>query len=116
MNKQETHTAKIGSVLLASKLTIVVPDTDLREFAIQLWPDTFLVFTRPSLFTPAGHFVATELVSASSPRQHPPTFLIGALRTNNQGDLVFQEVGFLSASAKSERSMRATKSDLIVSA
>jgi len=77
---------------------VVVPETDLPEFAIQLWPGAVLIFQRNYVHgTPTDHFLATEIVSDYSIRPHPPVLVKGTLFPSVPVRQVFEEAAFYPA-------------------
>jgi len=90
--------AKIQSVLLTPHLMMVVPETTLQEFGIQLWPGTVVLFQRSAIHgVQTGHFVATDILSDNSIRPYLPVLAKGALLPTTTHRPYFEEMGFYPA-------------------
>jgi|GEM_PF-1853201 len=86
---------RIQSVILAPHLMLVVPEIELPEFGIQLWPGAVLIFQRGHVHgAHTGHFVATEIVSDNSVRCCMPVLVKGTLVPNTAAGLAFEEAIF----------------------
>jgi len=87
--------ARIQSMVLAPHLMLVVPEIDLPEFGVQLWPGAVLIFQRSYVYgAQTGHFVATDIVSGNSIRPCLPVLVKGVLLPNTHGGLAFEEAIF----------------------
>jgi len=86
---------RIQSMVLAPHLMLVVPEIDLPEFGVQLWPGAVLIFQRSYVHgAQTGHFVATDIVSGNSIRPCLPVLVKGVLLPHTAGEQVFEEAIF----------------------
>jgi len=93
---------RIQSVVLAPHLMMVVPDMNLPEFAIQLWPGVVLIFQRSYVHgASTNHFVATEIASGNSIRPCMPVLVKGVLLPNTGDGSAFEEAIFCPNEGKS---------------